>query len=182
MKSELTGTNITFRALQKEDATVLLDMNKENREIFDLYSPVDKKDDFFTLEKHEEMIEKDQKAWEEDKGYEFGIFINGTNQLVGTVSFFFIERGTAEKCMIGYGLDHRYKGKGYMTEAVKLAIRFAFEEADFHRIEAGVMPRNKGSINVLEHCGFTKEGTLRDQLKINGKFEDHHIYSVLSTD
>lgn len=65
------------------------------------------------------MISEDQKAWLEDKQYEFGIFIHQTDKLVGTVSFFFIERGTVEKCMIGYGLDHRYKGNGYMIEAVK---------------------------------------------------------------
>lgn len=46
MRSELIGTNITIRALQKEGAIELLDMNKENRDIFDRYSPVDKPDDF----------------------------------------------------------------------------------------------------------------------------------------
>lgn len=182
MISKRTGDNVYIRALQKSDAPALLELNKENRKIFDQYSPVDRTDDFFTLKYHEEMIDDFQKGWEADKQYGFGIFVKGTDQLVGTVSLFFVERGTAEKCMIGYGLDHRYQGKGYMTEAVKLATKFGFEEAKFHRIEAGVMPRNIGSIQVLEKSGFTREGTLRDELKINGKFEDHYIYSLLSTD
>ncbi|CQR45829.1 Putative ribosomal N-acetyltransferase YdaF [Paraliobacillus sp. PM-2] len=182
MKSKLNGKRIYIRALQKNDAPALLEINKENREIFNCYSPVDKEDTFFTRKSHEEMIEDQQQAWLNDRQYGFGIFTNQTDKLIGTVNLFFVERYTAEKCMIGYGLDYRYKGNGYMTEAVQLAVRFAFKEAGFHRIEAGVMPRNTGSIRVLENCGFMKEGTLRDELKINGRFEDHHIYSRLSTD
>ncbi|WP_079710110.1 GNAT family N-acetyltransferase [Paraliobacillus ryukyuensis] len=176
------GKNIYIRALQKEDAQALLEMNIENREIFDRYSPVNRSDDDFTLENHEKQIKEGEDSWNADKGYNFGIFINESNKLVGTVSLFLIERGTAEKCMVGYGLDHRYSGNGYMTEAVKLVTAFAFEDKAFHRIEAGVMPRNTASIRVLESCGFYREGTLRDQLRINGKFEDHHIYSLLATD
>ncbi|WP_182200329.1 GNAT family N-acetyltransferase [Paraliobacillus salinarum] len=182
MKNKLIGNKIYIRQLQKDDATALLEINKENREIFNRYSPVDKEDAFFTLESHEEMIEVQQQDWSEDRQYGFGIFINETDQLVGTVNLFFVERNVGDKCMIGYSLDYRYTGQGYMTEAVHLAVIFAFQEAGFHRIEAGVMPRNTGSIHVLENCGFTREGTLRDELKINGTYEDHHIYSRLSTD
>lgn len=43
-----------------------------------------------------------------------------------------------------------------MTEAVKLIVDFAFHELKLHRIEAGVMPRNLGSMRVLEKAGFHK--------------------------
>ncbi|MFB1050688.1 GNAT family N-acetyltransferase [Paraliobacillus sp. JSM ZJ581] len=182
MKSKWIGKKIYIRQLQKEDAAALLEINKENREIFNRYSPVDQEESFFTLKNHEEMIEAKQKNWSEDREYGFGIFIKEADKLVGTINLFFVEREVGDKCMIGYALDHRYTGHGYMTESVQLAVTFAFEEAGFHRIEAGVMPRNTGSIHVLENCRFIREGTLRDELKINGKYEDHYIYSRLSTD
>lgn len=48
-----------------------------------------------------------------------------------------------------------------MTEAVRLVVGYAFHELKLHRIEAGVMPRNLGSMRVLEKAGFHKEGIAR---------------------
>ncbi|AKP46456.1 Ribosomal-protein-S5p-alanine acetyltransferase [Bacillus smithii] len=35
------------------------------------------------------------------------------------------------------------------------------------------MPQNIGSIRVLEKAGFHKEGLSKQNVKINGKWEDH---------
>ncbi len=43
-----------------------------------------------------------------------------------------------------------------MTEAVRLIVDYAFHELKLHRIEAGVMPRNLGSMRVLEKLDFIK--------------------------
>lgn len=82
--------------------------------------------------------------------------------------------------MFGYYLDLQHNGKGYMTEAVKLIVRFAFEDINLHRIEAGVMPHNIGSISVLEKAGFHKEGIAQKNVKINGKWEDHQVLAIVN--
>ncbi len=69
-------------------------------------------------------------------------------------------------------------GRGYMTEAVRCAVRFAFEDANLHRVQAGVMPRNPGSIRVLEKVGFRYEGFARHYLQIDGVWEHHNLYAV----
>lgn len=69
-----------------------------------------------------------------------------------------------------------------MTEAVKLIVDFAFHELKLHRIEAGVMPRNLGSMRVLEKAGFHKEGIARKNVKINGVWEDHQVLAILNPD
>ncbi|PAD20059.1 GNAT family N-acetyltransferase [Terribacillus saccharophilus] len=173
---------LQIKPLEKKHASELLDLNLRNRELFESISPVDRSDSDYTLEKYKKNIEAAQKDWQEDKRYEFGIFLKQEDVLIGTASLFFIERNTAEKCMIGYSLDEAHNGKGYMTEAVQLVLDFAFEDGKFHRIEAGVMPRNLGSVAVLEKCGFQREGLERDLLRIDGKFEDHYKYSILTTD
>jgi ribosomal-protein-alanine N-acetyltransferase len=119
---------------------------------------------------------------EEDRGYSFGIFRKGGNELVGTVSLSMVARGALQKCMIGYSLDQFHNGCGYTTEAVKLAVRYAFEELKLHRVEAGVMPENIGSLRVLEKAGFQKEGIERKGVEINGQWQDHQILSILSED
>ncbi len=62
-----------------------------------------------------------------------------------------------------------------MPEAVRLMVDYAFTELKLHRIEAGVMPRNLGSIRVLEKAGFHREGIARSNVLINGKWEDHQV-------
>ncbi len=46
-----------------------------------------------------------------------------------------------------------------MTEAVRLVVDYAFHELKLHRIEAGVMPRNLGSMRVLEKADFIKKAS-----------------------
>lgn len=67
-----------------------------------------------------------------------------------------------------------------MTEAVKLAVRFAFDEAGLHRVQAGVMPHNVRSIRVLEKAGFRNEGLSKRYLNINGVWKDHLIFARTS--
>ncbi len=69
-----------------------------------------------------------------------------------------------------------------MTETVRLVVDYAFHELKLHRIEAGVMPRNLGSMRVLEKAGFHKEGIARKNVKINGVWEDHQVLAILNPD
>jgi [ribosomal protein S5]-alanine N-acetyltransferase len=64
------------------------------------------------------------------------------------------EQGVVE---IGYGIDAQYRGKGYMTEAVKALVSWAFTHTECQAIIApGVLQTNIGSQHVLEKSGFQK--------------------------
>ncbi len=64
------------------------------------------------------------------------------------------EKGVTE---IGYGIDERYQRQGYMTEAVKALIGWAFSHPECMTITAtGVLKSNKGSQKVLTKTGFTE--------------------------
>lgn len=79
----------------------------------------------------------------------------------------------------GYKLDKDFVNKGYMSVAVEMLIKYAFEELGLHRIEANVMPKNKASLRVLEKNNFINEGISRYYLKINGVWEDHiHMVKI----
>jgi ribosomal-protein-alanine N-acetyltransferase len=64
------------------------------------------------------------------------------------------------------------------TQAVGMALRFAFGEAGLQRVQAAVMPRNAASIRVLEKNGFRREGFASRYLMINGVWEDHLVLAV----
>jgi ribosomal-protein-alanine N-acetyltransferase len=58
---------------------------------------------------------------------------------------------------IGYGIDPEYRGRGYMTEAVKGMIRWAFGEPACRTIVAlEVEKSNVASRRVLEKAGMTQ--------------------------
>ena len=52
----------------------------------------------------------------------------------------------------------------------------------FKKMIAAVQPDNERSIRLLEAIGFQHEGRARGALKINGVWQDHEIYALLSSD
>lgn len=102
--------------------------------------------------------------------------------IVGGMALSQIFRKGFQNAYLGYYLAEKYTGKGYMTEAVNLILRFAFKELKLHRIEANVQPENKASIAVLQRCGFTREGFSRKYLKVGGRWRDHERFAIIVED
>jgi ribosomal-protein-alanine N-acetyltransferase len=75
-----------------------------------------------------------------------------------------------------------YAGRGYMTDAVRTILRFAFHNLHLHRVEAACLPHNTASIRLLEKVGFRKEGYARSYLCIDGRWQDHILYGIVSDD
>lgn len=174
-----TGDNIYIRLLEVSDAEAMLDLYLRNRDFFQDYSP--KKDEvYYTLETQEKLMESYVEGSKKDERYSFGIFLIETDRPIGYIALTEVLRGPLQSCYIGYSLDKQQNGKGYMTEAVKLAVDFAFNELKLHRIEAGVMPHNIRSMRVLEKAGFHKEGIAVKNVKINGQWRDHQILAIVA--
>ena len=66
-----------------------------------------------------------------------------------------------------------------MTEAIKAALDYGFNEMNLNRIQALIDPRNDASKRVAEKHGFQYEGTFRDYEYEYGGFIDLNMYSVL---
>ncbi|MDN4074211.1 GNAT family protein [Fictibacillus sp. CENA-BCM004] len=175
----MDGEHFFLKLLDPSDSEALLQLEVDNREFFQMYSPL-RNDEFYTLEGQRERLEVINKMREMGHQYTFGIFLKGSEELIGDVSLFKIERGPAQTGMLGYCLDHHHNGKGYMTKVVKRMITFAFNVKKLHRIEAGVMPQNAGSIKVLEKAGFHREGIAVKSIKINGRWEDHQMLAIIN--
>ena len=175
----LIESNVYIRPLTQADAKELLDLENRNRSFFESYS-VHHPEDYWTLETQHKIIESSEKAAQKDSSYHFGIFKIDGDTLIGTISLFQVLRGPRQCALLGYSLDQAHNGKGFTTEATKLVVNFAFETLNLHRIEAGVMPHNIGSIRVLEKAGFHKEGIAMKNVKINGAWEDHQMLAIIN--
>lgn len=176
---KLAGTAIYIRFLEESDAEAMHGLETRNQEFFQNFTAL-RHPDFYTLEGQVNRIKKSAELRAQDQQYMFGIFLTGIDELIGWVSLTEVLRGALESCYVGYMMDRTHNGKGYMTEAVRLVVSYAFDEINLHRIEAGVMPHNVGSIRVLEKAGFHKEGIAKKNVKINGRWQDHQILAIVN--
>lgn len=178
---QITGENIVVKLAEESDAQSLLALEVKNRDFFQQFTG--RRDEaFYTYEGQLGRIQDALRMQQEDRGYLFFIFLRSSGQLIGEVILSEVVRYNLQSCWIGYFLDKDFNGKGYMTEAVKLVVGYAFTELELHRIEAGVMPHNTGSMKVLLKAGFTKEGIARKNVKINGHWEDHQTLAMIKED
>ena len=97
----------------------------------------------------------------------------GSEEIVGIININNVVRGSFLSASLGYYSSVKHQGFGYMTEGLRLAVRFAFEELGLHRIEANIQPNNHASRNLVQRCEFTLEGESKDYLFINGRWRDH---------
>ncbi len=103
-------------------------------------------------------------------------------KIVGAVNLSQIFRAVFQNAYLGYYIGAEFAGKGLMTEAVGLILKFAFKDLKLHRVEANVQPHNPASIAVLQKNNFTKEGFSRKYLKIGGRWRDHERWAIIAED
>ena len=63
---------------------------------------------------------------------------------------------------IGYWIDTRHSGKGYITEAVEGITKFAFEILNARRVDIRCDSKNLKSRAIPEKLGFTLEGIFKN--------------------
>jgi len=100
--------------------------------------------------------------------------------IVGAINFFDLERGIAQAACVGYYVGAPFAGQGYMTEALSLALQYAFRRLGLHRVEADIEPDNGESIRLVRRAGFRREGLSRRYLKLRGRWRDHVRWAILA--
>lgn len=136
---------------------------------------------FKSISDAEKMIGSIEESYQNESGINWGIVEKHSNIFVGYFGFF---RLIPEHCRaeIGYALNAKYWGKGYMNETINRMVRFGFKIMKLHSIEANINPKNEKSKKVLEKIGFKKEAYFRENYLFNDRFLDSVIYSLLEKD
>jgi len=114
--------------------------------------------------------------------YLFGIVHLETERHIGNIKVGAVNH-IHKHCEVGYFIgDREMWGKGIATEAIRLATQFAFERLDLHRAQAVVDVDNPASAKALERVGYTREGTMREKLFMDGRWNDQFLYGILRAD
>jgi len=168
---------LLLRLARASDVPAIIDYYRSNRRHLAPWEPV-RPESFFTEDHWRRQVRGNAREFRQ--GRSMRLFMFDGKRVIGTVSFTNITRGALQGCTLGYSLDSREQGRGYMTESLRGAIRYAFRMLKLHRIMANYMPGNRRSARVLRRLGFRVEGRARQYLLIAGRWEDHVLTSLVN--
>ncbi len=90
----------------------------------------------------------------------YAIVLKDTNDVIGNISLYdseFCENKKQKE--IGFWLGKDYWGKGYMSEACKYIIDYAFNILQLEKLWCGHFDYNNKSASVQKKCGFIYHST-----------------------
>lgn len=119
------------------------------------------------------------KQYEKPEYYQWAIVPAAVGEPIGSIAVVGFDSRVGQP-EVGYCIGKRWWRQGYASEALGLVIDFLIGEVGASRITARHDPRNPGSGAVMEKCGMTYEGTLRQADRNNQGICDACIYSILA--
>jgi ribosomal-protein-alanine N-acetyltransferase len=167
---EIKGININLSVLRPSAAEDVLEYYLKNKMYLGPFEP-DRDDSFYTLSAQRRNLIESYKQYLNGDSVNFGIYKG--SKFIGKIQISNIIIGVFKSAFVGYSIDEKEQGKGYMKEALRLVSKYAFDEIGLHRLEASTLTDNIRSQQVLKACGFRELGVNKDYLFINGKWKDH---------
>lgn len=76
--------------------------------------------------------------------------------------------------------ERRLCGKGIGTEAAELMLSYAFGTLGLHKLVARVLAYNRSSIRMHEKAGYMREAYLKEELFLNGRYEDLILFGAIN--
>ncbi|MFX0022251.1 MAG: GNAT family N-acetyltransferase [Candidatus Hermodarchaeota archaeon] len=124
------------------------------------------------------------KKWSEPEGERvkkeivFEIWHRKDNKAIGTAGFSIINWFNRNANLFVAIGESNYWGQKIAPEVSKILINYGFEELNFHKIYTSIYSPNKQSLRVAEKIGFKHEGTLKEQIYIDGVFVDELKFAI----
>jgi ribosomal-protein-alanine N-acetyltransferase len=174
----IVSERVIMRLPEYADVPAIIRFYQENEAHLAPFEPL-RPEGFFEPYYWETRVRAVHDEFRADRSLRCFLFLKESpDEVIGSANFSSFLRGAAHYCNLGYGLGERAQGNGYLTEILKPAIAYVFDELKLHRIQANYMPHNVRSGQLLRRLGFVVEGYARDYLMIAGKWEDHVLTSL----
>jgi RimJ/RimL family protein N-acetyltransferase len=165
----LTGDRVTLRTLEEEDVEFVRDgVNHPSvwKSVGGQSTPTNRllEQSFF------EELSRDDDA--------VAFVVTDDETRVGVVELQPIdwEKGVAE---VAIWIDAARQGQGYATEALQITVDYAFDQLRLHKVRTEVFDFNEASRLLMDRVGFKREGVLRDEDFVDGRYVDVHRYGLL---
>ncbi len=83
---------------------------------------------------------------------------------------------------LGYVFHPDYGGRGFATEAARVALALGFDGLGLHRMIGRCDARNVASVRVLERLGMRREAHLVQNEWFKGEWSDELVYAMLAAE
>ena len=177
LNEKLIGERVILRRHNESLAQVMFEYVDSDRERLGRFLPW--VDHITKVEDESKYIRTINKLWDESTHFDYGIFLNdGT--YIGNIGVHNI-RWAYNGAELGFWILGKFEGKGYMSEAVSILENHLFD-IGFHRVQIRCSDLNSRSEGVPVRCGYTYEGTAREDVIEKGSYRNTKTFSKLLTD
>jgi len=171
---QIISKRLIIRPIEKKDLPIVLAWWNDPEM---MYFANDDPHPIKTLQELEFQFQKETNEWK-DSMTRFIIKEKG-GELIGDIMYGWYREDVRSAYMgIFIGEKHCW-GKGYGMEAIKIFLKYLFNEKKLHKVAITVSEFNRRAIHVYEKCGFHKDGILKHNAVVDGKYIDHIIMSIL---
>ena len=166
------GERIRLRAVEPSDGSFFSRLNEDTelvRNMDHIWTPTSAAlTAAFAEEQSKNKFEKDTFVW---------IIQDQQGEAVGTIDTHDCKR---REGTFSYGISvaAEHRRRGYASEAIRLVLKYYFEELRYQKVTTNVHSDNPASIALHEHLGFKKEGVLRRMVYSHGEFFDDIMYGM----
>lgn len=127
------------------------------------------------------LLDKYIGSYEREDYYRWAVIEKASGECIGQIAYFLVDSKN-HFAEIEYCIGSAFQCKGYATEATKAVIDYGFNEINLHKVQICTKTINAPSKRVIEKCGFTYEGTLRDYFCMNGEYVGRLYFSILRSE
>jgi RimJ/RimL family protein N-acetyltransferase len=110
----------------------------------------------------------------------FAIRLKPENTFIGGIGLTLERR--FNRAEAGYWLGEPYWNQGYATEAMAAIIRFGFGTLGLNKITSSHLAENAASGRVMQKCGMTREGELKEHLCKGATYHTLIVYGLTRSD
>lgn len=128
-----------------------------------------------------ELLDSYIGAYERSDCYRWAVIEKASGECIGQTAYFLVDSKN-HFAEIEYCIGAAFQRRGYATEATRAVIRYGFEQIRLHKVQICTREINAPSKRVIEKCGFTYEGTLRDYFYIDGAYAGRLYFSILESE
>ncbi|PID82316.1 MAG: GNAT family N-acetyltransferase [Clostridiales bacterium] len=165
---------VSIELVSKENSNAIYKFEKENREYFERSLP-SRGDAYYDLNNFEKIIEQIIYSINTGASYMY-VIKNQNDKLIGRVNLHKLQDDSLKVAELGYRISKNESNKGYATSAVEMVLLEAFDRYHFDKIVAGTASDNEASKKVLIKNGFTFLEEIKEDVEVNGRLVDSHIF------
>ena len=168
------GLGIRLRPFREEDAARVVEACRDDR----THQWLSRMPSPYELEDALDYIRGRTTVRATGDGLDWAVVDPATDEVIGSIGIFDLSDDLAVG-EVGYWTHPDARGRGVMTAAVGVVLRYAFEGLGLQRVKAHAAVDNSASRRVLEANGLTAQGVERLGTFVRGARADAVVYDVL---